>query len=108
MPAGTTVDALNIAMTLIVLVLAPLALGLLIRARWPEQAKEWAPEANKISTLMLLLVIGLMIVTSWQSIVSIFGAWVIACGVIAIAILDGCRLFLRWQGSRWHGAPSPP
>ena len=86
MPAGTTVDALNIAMTLVVLVLAPLALGLLIRARWPQQAKEWAPEANKISTLMLLLVISLMIVTSWQSIVSIFGAWVIAGGIIAIAI----------------------
>ena len=86
MPAGTTVDALNIAVTLVVFVLAPLALGLLIRARWPQQAKEWAPEANKISTLMLLLVISLMIVTSWQSIVSIFGAWVIAGGIIAIAI----------------------
>ncbi len=66
--------------------LAPLALGLLIRARWAEQAKEWAPEANKISTLMQLLVIALMVVTSWQSIVSIFGAWVIVGGLIAIAI----------------------
>jgi predicted Na+-dependent transporter len=32
MPAGTTVDVLNIAVTLVVLVLAPLALGLLICA----------------------------------------------------------------------------
>ena len=86
MPAGTTVDVLNIAVTLVVLVLAPLALGLLIRARWAEHAQEWAPEANKISTLMLLLVIALMVVTSWQSIVSIFGAWVIVGGLIAIAI----------------------
>jgi BASS family bile acid:Na+ symporter len=86
MPAGTTVDVLNIALTLVVLVLAPLALGLLIRARWPERAKEWAPDANKISTLMLLLVISLMFVTSWQSILSILGAWVIIGGVIAIAI----------------------
>jgi predicted Na+-dependent transporter len=86
MPAGTTVDVLNIAVTLVVLVLAPLALGLLIRARWAEHAREWAPEANKISTLMLLLVIALMFVTSWQSIVSILGAWVIVGGLIAIAI----------------------
>jgi len=86
MPAGTTVDALSIATTLIGLVLLPLGIGLLIRARWPEQAQEWAPDANKLSSLMMVLLIALMAVTSWQSIVSILGAWVLAGGVIAIAI----------------------
>jgi BASS family bile acid:Na+ symporter len=86
MPAGTTVNVLNIATTLVVLVLAPLAIGLVIRARWPEHAQGWAPDANKLSTIMLLLLIALMVVTSWQSIVSIFGAWVIVGGIIAIII----------------------
>jgi predicted Na+-dependent transporter len=86
MSASTMVDAVSIATTVVILVLAPLAIGLLVRARWPEQAQQWAPEANKISTLMLVLVIALMFVTSWRSILSTLGAWVIVGGVIAIAI----------------------
>lgn len=86
MPAGTTVDVLSIATTLVVLVLLPLAIGLLIRARWPEHAKEWAPDANKLSSLMLVLLIALMVVTSWQSILSILGNLVLVGAVIAMLI----------------------
>lgn len=86
MPAGTTVDVMSIATTLVVLVLLPLAVGLLIRARWPEHAKEWAPDANKLSSLMLVLLIALMVVTSWQSILSILGNLVLVGAVIAILL----------------------
>ena len=86
MPAGTTVDVMSIATTLVVLVLLPLAIGLLIRARWPEHAKEWAPDANKLSSLMLVLLIALMVVTSWQSILAILGNLVLVGAIIAILI----------------------
>lgn len=102
MPPGTAVDALNIAQTLVLLILAPLVTGLLIRARWPEHAMRWAPPANRLSTLLLLLVVGLTVVASWRGIQALVGAWVIAGGVIGVLLsmivgysLGGRRLATR-------------
>jgi bile acid:Na+ symporter, BASS family len=89
MPAGTTINAVSIALTLAILVLVPLGAGLVIRARWSEQAAEWAPGAAKVSNLALLLLIVVTLVTSWQSIASVFGAWVILGSLIAIATQMG-------------------
>lgn len=85
MPAGTTINAVSIALTLSVLVLVPLAAGLFIRARWSQHAVGWAPSAAKLSNLALLLVIAVTLVMSWQSVLSVFGAWVIVGSLIAIA-----------------------
>jgi bile acid:Na+ symporter, BASS family len=86
MPTGTSVNAVMIALTLAILVLVPLSAGLVIRARWTEHAVEWAPSAAKVSNLALLLLIAVTLVSSWESIVSVFGAWVIVGSLIAIAL----------------------
>jgi len=58
---GVSVNPWDIAKSLIVLMLVPLAIGLLIKSHSPDTAAHWQPVMNKISslTILILLVIGL-------------------------------------------------
>jgi BASS family bile acid:Na+ symporter len=58
---GVEVNPWDIAQSLIVLMLIPLAIGLLIKSHSPDSAAAWQPVMNKISGLaiMMLLVVGL-------------------------------------------------
>ena len=58
---GVTINPWDIAQSLIVLMLIPLAIGLLMKSHSPESAARWQPVMNKISGLaiLVLLVVGL-------------------------------------------------
>lgn len=58
---GVEVNPWDIAKSLIVLMLIPLAIGLLIKSHSPDSAAHWQPVMNKISGLaiLILLVVGL-------------------------------------------------
>jgi len=58
---GVQVNPWDIAQSLIVLMLIPLAIGLLVKSHSPESAAHWQPVMNKISSLaiLILLVVGL-------------------------------------------------
>lgn len=58
---GVSVNPWDIAKSLIVLMLVPLALGLLFKSHSPEDAAHWQPVLNKISSLalLILMVVGL-------------------------------------------------
>jgi BASS family bile acid:Na+ symporter len=58
---GVQVNPWDIAQSLIVLMLIPLAIGLLIKSHSPESAAHWGSLMNKISSLaiLILLVVGL-------------------------------------------------
>jgi BASS family bile acid:Na+ symporter len=58
---GVSVNPWDIAQSLIVTMLIPLAIGLLIKSHSPESAAQWQPVMNKISGLaiLILLVVGL-------------------------------------------------
>lgn len=58
---GVSVNPWDIAQSLIVLMLIPLAIGLLIKSHSPDSAAHWQPVMNKISSLaiLILLVVGL-------------------------------------------------
>jgi predicted Na+-dependent transporter len=58
---GVEVNPWDIAQSLIVLMLVPLAIGLLAKSHSPESAEHWQPVMNKISGLaiLVLLVVGL-------------------------------------------------
>ena len=86
MPAGTTINGVQVALTLGVLVLVPLLAGLFIRARWSDRAHEWAPGAAKVSNLALVLLIVVTLFTSWESVASVFGAWVIVGALAAMLV----------------------
>jgi predicted Na+-dependent transporter len=58
---GVEVNPWDIARSLIVLMLIPLAIGLMIKSHSPDTAADWQPLMNKISSLalLILLVVGL-------------------------------------------------
>jgi BASS family bile acid:Na+ symporter len=58
---GVQVNPWDIAKSLIVLMLVPLAIGLLVKSHSPDEAGHWQPVMNKISSLaiLILLVVGL-------------------------------------------------
>ncbi|MEZ5125257.1 MAG: bile acid:sodium symporter [Thermoleophilia bacterium] len=59
--SGVSVSAWDIAKSLVVLMLIPLAVGLLVRWHSPDTAAKYQPLMNKVSTvsLLVLLVVGL-------------------------------------------------
>jgi BASS family bile acid:Na+ symporter len=73
---GVEVNPWDIASSLIVTMLIPLALGLLIKSHSPGTAEHWQPMMNKISSLaiLILLVVGLGLnVTNILSLISTGG-----------------------------------
>lgn len=83
---GATVDAGQIASSLVVLMLIPLGVGLLIRARYPGLADDWVGTAAQISNVALLLAIGAALLVSWRDIVGSIGSWIFVGTAIVLAI----------------------
>jgi predicted Na+-dependent transporter len=79
---GVQVNPWDIAQSLIVLMLIPLAIGLLMKSHSPESAAHWQPVMNKISSLaiLILLVVGLGLNAS--NIISLIGSG----GLLALLI----------------------
>jgi len=81
---GVTVDSWAIAKSLIVLMLVPLAIGLLINWHSPGSAEDWQPVMAKTSTiaLLFLLVVGLGLNIS--NIIDLMGTGGLAAAVVFI------------------------
>lgn len=94
---GVQVNPWDIAQSLIVLMLIPLAIGLLIKSHSPDSAAHWQPVMNKISSLaiLVLLVVGLGLNAS--NILSLIGS----NGLLALLIfIVGCLLIGLLLGGR--------
>ena len=85
---GTSISAWDIVKSLLALVLLPLVVGLFIRARYADHAKDWQPELVKAANLALVVALATGIAANWSTIVSMFGSWVIVT-VIVIIIVAG-------------------
>jgi BASS family bile acid:Na+ symporter len=70
---GVEVNPWDIAQSLIVLMLIPLAIGLLIKSHSPESAVQWQPVMNKISSLAILILLVLGLGLNASNIVSLIG-----------------------------------
>jgi predicted Na+-dependent transporter len=84
--SGASISASSILGNLLLLVLAPLAIGLVARARYAEHAASWQVELAKVSNLALALIAGIAV--NWQAIVS----WVLlasALTAIVAVVLGG-------------------
>jgi predicted Na+-dependent transporter len=81
---GASISAWDIVKSLLLLVLLPLAAGLVIRARYAEHAKNWQPELVKAANLALVVALATGISANWSTIVSMFGSWVIVTAIIII------------------------
>jgi BASS family bile acid:Na+ symporter len=100
---GVSVDPLKIARSLVLLMLIPLAAGLLVKARWDALAGRGAPLLNKLSSLSLAVMIVLMLITNIRNIVDLFGSR----GVLASVIFLFAGLGIGWLlGGAEHGVRS--
>lgn len=82
---GSTVDPLRIAGSLVALMLVPLGIGLLVRARRPGLADGWAGRIGRASTAGLVVGIVAAVLLTWQDIVGAVGTWIFTGTAIVLA-----------------------
>jgi BASS family bile acid:Na+ symporter len=83
---GVTVDPWQIAQSLVLLMLLPLAVGLFAKARFERVAAQWRPMLARISNLSLIALIALLVAANIKSVLQVFGTFGILAGVLFIAL----------------------
>jgi predicted Na+-dependent transporter len=86
---GVSINPWDIAKSLIVLMLIPLAIGLLMKSHSPESTKHWQVVMNKVSSLALLILLVVALGLNVSNIISLIGSY----GLLALIIfIVGCLL----------------
>src|SRR5215472_15768700 len=96
---GVSVDPMKIARSLVLLMLVPLAIGLLVKARLSGVAASTQPLLNKLSTLSLAVLIVLLLITNAQNVVNLFGTRGILASILFIVVGCGVGWILGGPGS---------
>jgi BASS family bile acid:Na+ symporter len=86
---GANVNVGSIIGDLALLVLAPLAVGLVVRARYPEHADHWKGGLEKASNIALYIALAAGIGANWEDIVSVLGSWVLVASIVIIVVYVG-------------------
>jgi bile acid:Na+ symporter, BASS family len=81
----------RLARDLVVTVLAPVAIGMFVRARWPKTAGRLTAPIEKVSTILLTALVALIIALSLPQLVVLIGngALLAMLGVVAIGVVCG-------------------
>src|SRR5215510_13267234 len=79
---GVSVNPAQIARSLFLLMLLPLAGALAVKARFPAAAARVKPVFDRVSTLGLMLVVSLQVVVNFTSVLSVFGTRGILAGLL--------------------------
>jgi BASS family bile acid:Na+ symporter len=83
---GITVDAWEIARSLLLLMLLPLAIGLALKARYEELAARVKPVLDWISNVSLILLICLITAANIDKVLQVFGTRAILAGLLFIVL----------------------
>jgi BASS family bile acid:Na+ symporter len=83
---GVSVNPGQIARSLIVLMLLPLAVALAVNATLPRAAAVAKPWCDRLSSLGLVAVVVLLVVVNFHNVLSVFGTRAILAGLLFIAI----------------------
>jgi len=83
---GVSVSPLQIARSLVLLMLLPLAGALAVNARWPAAAARAKPLFGRLSSLCLVVVVLLLVVVNFGDVLSVFGTGAILAGLLFIAL----------------------
>lgn len=94
---GVQVNPLEIARSLIILMLIPLAIGLFIHARYESIAESLQPYMAQASSTTLLMVFVLMLVLNIQSVVNTVGSGALLAALLLIAASLGIGYVLGGQ-----------
>ncbi|HET7205226.1 MAG TPA: bile acid:sodium symporter [Terriglobales bacterium] len=83
---GVSVDPTSIARSLVLLMLLPLGVGLLVKARLSPVADRFRAPLNRISSVSLVLLIVLLLVTKIQNVISLFGTRGILASILFLFV----------------------
>jgi bile acid:Na+ symporter, BASS family len=100
---GASVDPTKIARSLVLLMLLPLVLGLVVRARREAAAARAAPFLNRFSTLSLAVMILLMLVTNFRNILDLYGTRGVLASVIFLLVGFGLGWLLGGPAADTRG-----
>jgi predicted Na+-dependent transporter len=81
---GVEVSPWDIAQSLIVMMLIPLAIGLFINARYEEMAAKIQPTFGQASNIAILVLTVIGLVLNFKDMIGLVGSWGILAGVIFI------------------------
>ena len=95
---GVEVDAGKIALTLFGEMLVPLAIGLVVRARWAEAAGELQKPAAQVSNLSLVLLLVLMLGLNIENVIGLFGSGALLATLILVGVAIGSGYLLGGPG----------
>jgi hypothetical protein len=101
--SGASISAVTILKGLLLLVLLPLVIGLLVRARYTEHAESLQPELVKIANLALGLALVAGVSVNWSTIVSLLGSRVLLASVVVVLGALGLGLLVGGRAG-FHGA----
>jgi len=96
---GVTVDPWKIARSLVLLMLLPLATGLVLKARYEDLAARVKPVLDRISNVSLILLILLITAANVDKVLQVFGTRGILAGLLFIAIGFGIGWLLGGPGT---------
>src|SRR5262249_27413213 len=96
--SGATVSTWMIIKDLLLLVVIPLALGLVARARYQEHAVEWKPALEKVSNIALVIAIVAGVAVYWDDLVQTLGSRVIVASIVIVIVCAA----LGWAGGFRH------
>jgi BASS family bile acid:Na+ symporter len=82
---GVSVDPMGIAKSLVVLMLIPLAISLVVRARAQAFAEKIKPFFDKVSSLSLIALISLITIANFQNVLGVFGTRAILAALLFLA-----------------------
>ena len=83
---GVSVNPAKIGVSLVLLMLLPLAGALVVNAKLPAAAARVKPVVDRLSTLGLVLVVLLLVVANFSNVLSLFGTGAILAGLLFIAL----------------------
>jgi predicted Na+-dependent transporter len=86
LPGDVDVDSLQIAKSLIFLMLLPLGIGLLVRARHQELAASIQPVAGQVSSVAIAFLMVALLVTNFKQIIDTIGTGGILAALILLVV----------------------
>lgn len=96
---GATVTAWDVASSLVVLMLIPLALGLLVRARYPEFAASAVDRVGEASIVGMGIGVISALLVSWRHLLGSVGSWIF----VGIALILAAAWAAGWFAAAGRG-----
>ncbi len=81
-----------------VLILVPLSIGMFLKSKWPDAIEGAEKRIRQGCTVLMLLALVVVVIVSWQTLISKFADFVVAGSIFVVALLVISSLFGRLLG----------